>query len=206
MKRLLDSVREPKALMMTVNAGAIPQGHRTQDPAVGGGRIVGEGCHFVDLLRFLTGSRVVAVQAVGMGPVSGVTVREDKVSFNLSFEDGSFGTVHYLANGHKSFPKERLEVFCAGRILQLDNFRKLSGFGWPRFKRMNLWRQDKGQAACVAAFVKAVESGSFSPIPFDELVETTRVTLAVRRAMETGSAVRLHGARTIPHEEPGTNR
>jgi hypothetical protein len=89
------------------------------------------------------------------------------------------GTVHYLANGHKSFPKERLEVFCAGRILQLNNFRQLRGYGWPGFKKMNLWRQDKGNAACAAAFVNAVREGLPSPIPFDELVEVTRVSFDI---------------------------
>ncbi len=77
--------------------------------------------------------------------------------------------MHYLANGSKGFPKERLEVFCAGRVLQLDNFRKLKGFGWPGFGKMNLWRQDKGQKACAAAFVQAVASGGPAPIPFDEI-------------------------------------
>ena len=183
MKSLLASVQEPKSFVMTVNAGAIPPAHWTQDKAVGGGRIIGEGCHFIDLLRFLAGSPIVSIQATMMGQVPGVLVRDDKVSFSLSFADGSFGTVHYLANGHKSFPKERLEVFCAGRILQLDNFRKLQGFGWPGFSKMNLWRQDKGNAACVAAFVDAIQNGGAAPISFDELVEATRVSFDIVDAL-----------------------
>jgi predicted dehydrogenase len=114
-----------------------------------------------------------------MGQADGVLIRDDKVTISMSFEDGSFGTVHYLANGHKGFPKERLEVFCAGRILQLDNFRSLRGYGWPGFSKMNLWRQDKGNAACVAAFVDAVQHGRASPIPFDQLAEVTRVTFDI---------------------------
>ena len=97
----------------------------------------------------------------------------------MRFADGSIGTVHYFANGPKSFPKERLEVFASGRVLQLDNFRKLTGFGWPGFRKMNLWRQDKGQKACAAAFVRAVESGGEAPIPLDELLEVGRVTIEV---------------------------
>ncbi|MHB8533836.1 MAG: bi-domain-containing oxidoreductase [Sulfuricaulis sp.] len=174
-KSLLAGVREPRSFIMTVNAGAIPPDHWTQDKLVGGGRIIGEGCHFIDLLRFLAGSPIVSVQAMAIAARSGI-VRDDKVSINLEFGDGSFGTVHYLANGHKSFPKERLEVFCAGRILQLDNFRKLRGYGWPGFVKMNLWRQDKGNAACAAAFVQAVQGSEQSPIPFEELVEVTRVS------------------------------
>jgi hypothetical protein len=97
----------------------------------------------------------------------------------MSFADGSLGAVHYLPNGHKSFPKERLEVFCAGRILQLDNFRTLTGFGWPGFSKMNLWRQDKGNRACVTAFVEAIRQGTTSPIPVDQLLEVTRVTFDI---------------------------
>jgi predicted dehydrogenase/threonine dehydrogenase-like Zn-dependent dehydrogenase len=177
MKSLMSQVKEPKSLIMTVNAGAIPQNHWTQDPKTGGGRIIGEGCHFIDLLRFLVGVPIISVQVMKAGE-SGIEL-EDKVSFTLGFQDGSVGTVHYLANGHKSFPKERLEVFCAGRILQLNNFRQLRGYGWPGFKKMNLWRQDKGNAACAAAFVNAVREGLPSPIPFDELVEVTRVSFDI---------------------------
>lgn len=183
MKELLAGVKEPKAFVMTVNAGAIPSEHWTQDLAVGGGRIVGEGCHFIDLLRFLAAAPIGGFQAVSIGKSPGIAVAEDKASITLHFEDGSIGTIHYLANGHKSFPKERLEVFAAGRILQLDNYRKLKGFGWPGFNKMNLWRQDKGQKACSASFVEAIEQGSAAPIPFDVLMEVSRVSIQVAQAL-----------------------
>ncbi len=175
-RQLLGRVSEPKSFIMTVNAGAIAPDHWTQDPAIGGGRVVGEACHFIDLLRFLAGAPIVAHSAAFMGTKTGL-ISSDKVSISLSFADGSFGTVHYLANGNKAFPKERLEVFCAGGILQLDNFRQLRGFGWPGFRSMKLRRQDKGQSACVAAFLDAVRGGAASPIPFDELLEVSRVTV-----------------------------
>ena len=175
-KALLANLKEPKAMIMTVNAGAIPPNHWTQDAAIGGGRIIGEACHFIDLLRFLADSPIVSIQTTSLG---GVELREDKVSFTLSFADGSLGTVHYLTNGHKSFPKERLEIFCAGRILQLDNFRKLKGYGFSGFNSMNLWRQDKGNTACAAAFINAIESGQTAPIPFEEFVEVTRVSFEI---------------------------
>jgi predicted dehydrogenase len=107
----------------------------------------------------------------------------DTAVIQLAFADGSLGTIHYLANGSKSFPKERLEVFAAGRVLQLDNFRRLAGFGWPGFSKMNLWRQDKGQKACAAAFLAAIENGSQAPIPFDELMEVSRTTIEVSEAL-----------------------
>lgn len=184
MKELLQAVKEPKSFIMTVNAGAIPPEHWTQDRESGGGRIIGEGCHFIDLLRYLAGSPISDVQALMMGKAPGIAVLDDKVTFSLSFADGSFGTVHYLANGHKSFPKERLEVFCAGRILQLDNFRKLTGFGWPGFKKMNLWRQDKGQGACAAAFITAIATGAPSPISFEEVIEVTKISFDIVDMLE----------------------
>jgi len=175
-KELLESVAEPKSFIMTVNAGEIPADHWTQDPAVGGGRIIGEACHFIDLLRFLAGAPIVEHSAVFMGTQAG-RVTNDKVSISLSFADGSFGVVHYLANGSKAFPKERLEVFCRGAVLQLDNFRKLKGFGWKGFKSMNLRRQDKGQKACAAAFLDAVREGKSSPISFEEIIEVSRISI-----------------------------
>ena len=177
MKALLATVAEPKSFIMTMNAGAIPPNHWTQDLAVGGGRIIGEACHYIDLMRFLAGSPIVSVQARCLGAAPGVAVTEDKAALLLGFADGSFGTIHYLANGAASFPKERIEVFCAGRVLQLDNFRKLRAFGWPGFRGMNLWRQDKGQNACAAAFIAAVAGGKPAPIPAEELFEVARVTI-----------------------------
>jgi threonine dehydrogenase-like Zn-dependent dehydrogenase/predicted dehydrogenase len=178
MKALLAPVKEPKSFIMTMNAGAIPANHWTQDNAVGGGRIIGEACHFIDLMRFLAGSPIVSVQARRMGEAPSVAVTEDKASITLGFEDGSFGTILYLANGAASFPKERVEVFTAGRVLQLDNFLKLKGYGWPGFSKMNLWKQDKGQNACAAAFLKALDSGTPAIAP-DEIFEVARVTLEV---------------------------
>lgn len=174
MKQLLAGITAPKAMIMTVNAGVIPIEHWTQDKLIGGGRIAGEACHFIDLLRFIAGSPIVSWRRFDVASTT-----EDTLSVTLSFADGSVGTIHYFANGNKSFPKERLEVFAAGRILQLDNFRKLTGFGWPNFKKMNLWRQDKGQAACALAFTQAIANGSSSPIPIDELIEVSRVTIEV---------------------------
>ncbi len=177
MKSLLSTVKQPKSFIMTMNAGAIPEDHWTQDNEVGGGRIIGEACHFIDLMRFLAGSEIVSVQARRMGDNDFESITEDKATIILGFADGSFGTIHYFANGAASFPKERVEVFAAGRVLQLDNFRKLTGFGWPGFSKMNLWRQDKGQNACAAAFLQAIEQGSATPIPANEIFEVARVTI-----------------------------
>lgn len=176
MKSLLNSVSEPKSFIMTINAGAIPASHWTQDALVGGGRIIGEACHFIDLMRFLAGNPIVSVQARRMGNAPGVEVVEDKASITLGFADGSFGTIMYLANGAASFPKERIEIFSAGKVLQLDNFRKLRGYGWTGFSKLNLWKQDKGQKDCAEAFLRAVETG-IPVIPSDEIFEVARITI-----------------------------
>jgi predicted dehydrogenase/threonine dehydrogenase-like Zn-dependent dehydrogenase len=174
--QLLAGVSGPKSIVMTVNAGAISTDHWTQDREIGGGRIVGEACHFIDLIRFLVGVPIAGYQCMVMD-----SSKQDTVTLQLAFADGSIGTVHYFANGSKAFPKERLEVFVAGRVLQLDNFRKLSGFGWPGFSQMNLWRQDKGQKACVQAFVDAIVGKRPIPIPFSEVIEVSRVSIELAK-------------------------
>jgi predicted dehydrogenase/threonine dehydrogenase-like Zn-dependent dehydrogenase len=176
-KSLLDTVHEPKAFIMTVNAGQVPAAHWSLDPEAGGGRIIGEACHFIDLLRFLAAAAVTGLDASRIAGEPAAS--EDRASVTLRFADGSIGTIHYLANGHRSFPKERLEVFCAGRILQLDNFRTLRAWGWPRLSRQRLWRQDKGQGACSRAFVDAVLNAAPAPISADEVFEVAALTLEV---------------------------
>ena len=185
MKELL-STPEPKTILITVNAGAVPAEHWTQDPTLGGGRIVGEACHFIDLARFLAGAPIASVSACGMG--TGSAKEEDKATITLRFEDGSVAVVAYLANGHRSFPKERVEVFSGGRVLQLDNFRILRGFGWSGFRKMRLWRQDKGNTACVQAFVQAIAKGEQSPIAADELFEVAQATLEAVAQLRAGVA------------------
>ncbi len=182
MKTLLAAVSEPKSFIMTINAGAIPSTHWVQDNFVGGGRIIGEACHFIDLMRFLAGSPIVSAQARRMGDVTGVESVHDKASITLSFADGSFGTIMYLANGASSFSKERIEVFAAGRVLQLDNFRKMRGYGWPGFDKYNLWKQDKGQQACAAAFLLSLQQGT-PAIPLEEIFEVARITLEIDQTL-----------------------
>ena len=183
MKALLQPIKEPKSFIMTINAGAIPADHWTQDEVVGGGRIIGEACHFIDLMRYLAGAEIISMQARRMGDNTSALITADKAVITLGFADGSFGTIHYLANGSNHFPKERIEVFAAGRVLQLDNFLKLKAFGWPRFKKMKVWRQDKGQDACAKQFLLAIEQGLASPIPIAEIFEVARVSIQAAELM-----------------------
>jgi predicted dehydrogenase/threonine dehydrogenase-like Zn-dependent dehydrogenase len=175
-KQLLSTVSAPKSFIMTVNAGAIPADHWTQDPDSGGRRIIGEACHFIDLLRFLAAAAIVEFDCSFMDSST-----RDTATITLKFADGSVGAIHYFANGSKAFPKERLEVFTAGRVLALDNFRKLTSYGWPGFSKMNLWRQDKGQVACVKEFVDNLRHPAperrGGPIPLQEILEVAEVTI-----------------------------
>ena len=183
MKELLDNHHSPKSILMTINAGAIPAEHWAQDILVGGGRIIGEGCHFIDLMRHLIGHSIVDFTATKMGNAPGIKIREDKTSITLSFADGSFGTILYLANGGSIFPKERIEVFCDNAVLQMDNYRVLKGYGWSGFNKMKLFKQDKGQKACVQAFVSSIINGENTPISYKETIESSKVSIEVANAL-----------------------
>jgi predicted dehydrogenase len=173
-KKLLLGTSGPKSFIFNINAGHIDEDHWTQDKDVGGGRVVGEACHFIDLLRFLADSPIREWNQNSMNSNS-----KDTLSIGLKFEDGSIGTINYFANGPKSLPKERLEIFSQGSALQLDNFRKLKGYSWPGFTKMNLWKQDKGQNECASAFLKAVKGKTTSPIPIEEIFEIAKVSIEI---------------------------
>ncbi|CDT93273.1 Alcohol dehydrogenase zinc-binding domain protein [Vibrio coralliirubri] len=179
MRELLDAVKGPKTFIMTMNAGNIPADHWTQDPLIGGGRILGEACHYIDLMRHLVGDKIESFQATCIGDTPGVEVLDDKATITLTFADGSIGTIHYFANGGKDFAKERIEVFANDAVLQLDNFKKLIGYGWPGFSKMKLASQDKGQKLCIKSFVESIQKGAPSPIHIDEILEVARVTIDV---------------------------
>jgi predicted dehydrogenase len=183
MKTLLANISEPKVFIMTMNAGAIPSDHWTQDAEVGGGRIIGEACHYIDLMRFLAGSEIAGFSATCMGKADGVEITEDKASITISFKDGSFGTINYLANGGKAFAKERIEVFANDGVLQLDNFRKLIGFDWKGFTKDKLMTQDKGQESCSKAFIDSIKQGDVSPIPFNEVLEVARCSIDIVKSI-----------------------
>jgi predicted dehydrogenase len=174
MQALLATETAPKAVVITVNAGRIPAEHWTQDPSVGGGRILGEGCHFIDLARHLVQAPITGHDVRFVGPPG-----SDSAVISLGFEDGSCATIHYLSNGNRRVPKERVEIFTGGKILQLDNFRSLAGYGWPGFSRMGLWRQDKGQQECARAFLAATKGDGPPPIPQDEVFEVAQVSIDV---------------------------
>ena len=179
LQQQLQHLSGPKSFVYTCNAGTIPADHWTQDPALGGGRLLGEACHFVDLLRHLAASPIEDIQLVSAADSKPCP---DTFSLQLRFADGSIGTVHYFANGSKAFPKERLEVFAAGKVLRLDNYRKLQAWGFSGFRTRRRPSQDKGQVACCAAFLAAIEAGGPAPIPVLELFEVQRWLLHALQA------------------------
>ena len=182
-RRALAARKEPLALSIMVNAGEIPPEHWTQDRDAGGGRIVGEACHFIDLCRHLAGSPISAID-VRTARRTGRPV-DDIAMIQLGFEDGSVAAVHYLANGSRAFPKERIELFFEGKTLRIDNYRKLLAWGIPGVATRWPKSQDKGHATLAAAFMDAVQRGGESPIPEEELLEVSEWSV---RAAELASA------------------
>jgi len=197
-KELLSTRKEPLCMSMTVNAGFISPDHWTQDLEIGGGRIIGEACHFIDLLRFIAKSPINSVQAV---TTLGYTFTDnDKMTILLTFRDGSIGTVHYFSNGNRSYSKERLEIFCEEEIIVIDNFKSIKTYGFKREANLRLWRQDKGHKNEIREFLSVIEKGKGSPIPFEEIVEVTLATFAAIKSAEERKIINLDGLELIINE------
>lgn len=168
----------PVSLICTVNAGSIPREHWVHDAAIGGGRIVGEACHFIDLVRYLSGSRIVAAHTVpALGPRRDVI--DDISHILLTFADGSTAAVHYLANGNPKYPKERIEAFADGRVWQIDNWKQMHAWGARSESGSVISGADKGHRAELRALADAVKNGGTPPIPHDELFEVSRWSIRI---------------------------
>jgi predicted dehydrogenase/threonine dehydrogenase-like Zn-dependent dehydrogenase len=186
MRELLTGRSGPANVSILVNAGAIPADHWTRDINIGGGRLIGEGCHWIDFMAFLLDQPITHVAATEVADRAGSSA-SDTVTITLRFADGSTGTLQYISTGHRSFPKERVTVFCDGRVLELDNFRSLRGWGWPKFKKHKLWfTQDKGHAAEVASFVERVQQGGIPLIRIETLQNVTATALLATKSIERG--------------------
>ncbi len=179
---------EPLHVHYRVNAGLIPLNHWTQDPEIGGGRIIGEGCHFVDFITFLVGAAPSAATAQAL-PNNG-KYREDNVSMTFTFPDGSIGVVDYLANGDKSFPKERVEVFCGGQIAVLDDFVALQTVKDGKRKEER-GAQNKGWVDEWKVFARAIREGREPPIPYEQLIGVTQATFAAMESLRERTIVRI---------------
>jgi predicted dehydrogenase/threonine dehydrogenase-like Zn-dependent dehydrogenase len=176
----------PLTASIRFNAGAIPPEHWTQDEEVGGGRIVGEACHAIDLATFLVGSPPVRVYAEAIGGQAAPEVTDDQCFITLRHANGSVSNVAYLAGGDKAFAKERVEVLGGGRIAVIDDFREVITSTGGRSKRTRTWKQDKGHAAEVEAFARAVTAGGPAPIPWAELRAVSLAAILAVRSLREG--------------------
>lgn len=176
----------PIAAVYRINSGSIPPDSWIQDPEVGGGRVIGEVCHFIDTITFLAGSLPVKVYAVAMSDPHGL---QDTLNVSLIYENGSIGTISYLANGDKKLAKERLEVFGHGSTAVLDDFKSLTIYSGGRKNTNKKLGQDKGQPNEVAEFIAAVRQGSGEVIPFVELYNASRVSFKILDSLKENHAV-----------------
>ena len=172
-KRTLSS-NAPVAIQYRINAGHVAADHWIHNPSVGGGRIVGEVCHFVDLCSFLAASPVTQVSAMTMADPAN---QQDTLSITLGFANGSVAGITYFSNGNKQLPKEYLEVFQSGNVSVMNDFRELSSFGKNSVSEKGV--QDKGHKAEVRAFLEAVRNGQPSPIPASDVFNATAATFAI---------------------------
>jgi predicted dehydrogenase len=190
MNAFVRDIKEPAVMHYRVNAGALPQDHWTNDPEQGGGRILGEVCHFVDFLSFLAGAPPIQVQTHSIGDLARSS--GENVIVSLHFANGSLGTISYLANGDRSYSKERIEVFGGGATAVLEDFRKLElvRHGRKQIFRSR-FRQDKGHRAEWEAFTHAIRSRTEAPIPFEQIVACTLATLGIVESQCSGQPIAI---------------
>jgi predicted dehydrogenase/threonine dehydrogenase-like Zn-dependent dehydrogenase len=179
-----------RVVQIRVNAGSAPSDSWVHDPAVGGGRLLGEGCHFIDLAAYLAGAPIVEVHASGIGPADPAAALRDNVQVTLHFADGSLGSIIYTSKGETRSGKERVEMYAGGRSGMIDDFRLAEVHGPAGRKR---WKgtQDKGHAAELKAFADTLRQGGPSPIPLADLVNSSRATIAAAQSLATGQSVQV---------------
>jgi predicted dehydrogenase len=188
-KTLLADRTTPIIASYRINAGLIPKDSWIQDPVEGGGRIIGEVCHFVDTLRYLISAPVKTVQTTCIQTDDMRHTNRDSVAITLGYSDGSVAAILYHALGNPDYPKEILEIATDGKIIVLNDYCDLEVYSKKKEKTKS--KQDKGFDAEIDAFVKAIMEGGPSPIPFSEIVETTKVTFAIHQALNTGRTIFL---------------
>jgi predicted dehydrogenase len=198
-REFLAGIQAPLTLSYRFNAGPIPRDHWTQDPEVGGGRLIGEACHALDLACYLIGSRVARVFAESVAPGGSADFGDDQSVIVARFEDGSVASICYFAGGDKSFPKERIEVFGGNAVAVIDDFKGVTLARGGVSRNPKLVGRDKGHAAELEAFVAAVRQGGPPPIPYEDLLNVTEAAIAAVYSLRAGVPVPL-GARSEDRE------
>ncbi|MEO6050802.1 MAG: bi-domain-containing oxidoreductase [Pyrinomonadaceae bacterium] len=181
----------PLSILYRVNAGRVARESWIQDPVQGGGRVIGEVCHFIDLMHFLTGSVTTRVYAESVSSRDHETTDSDSVFISLKFADGSNGTIAYLADGDRALPKERIEIFGGGRTCVIDDFRRTTMFKGGRETSKRLTGQDKGQAEEIRVVCSVVLNGEDAPITLGDLSATTRATFRINDSLKSGTALKV---------------
>jgi predicted dehydrogenase/threonine dehydrogenase-like Zn-dependent dehydrogenase len=199
-RQMLANRVQPVAARVTVNAGEIAEEHWARDPLQGGGRVVGEACHFVDLLMFLVGSPIRQVHAAAVEAGNRRTPSET-MTIHLLFADGSIGAIDYWCNGPRSFPKERVEIFSEKRAVVIENWRRLQSYDWPGMPRMRM-RQDKGYTQEISSFLRRVAEGGMPLVPFEDLELVSEATFAAVQSVRNRAPVPLRPAETRANELP----
>ena len=188
MKKALGNADTPMNIVATMNAGFIPSKAWVNDMEVGGGRIIGEACHFIDLITYLSGSKVKSVCMNALG--TQIEENTDNASILLKYENGTNAVINYFSNGSKAYAKERIEVYHQERTLVLDNWRKLTGYGFHNFNSASSG-QDKGHQNQFNLLIESIKNGGESIIPMSELVNTTLASFAAVESLKTGAWVNL---------------
>ena len=186
-KDLIGVKDTPINVVSTMNAGYIPKDSWVQDLKVGGGRIIGEACHYIDLISYLTGSKVIAVTMSGLG--QNPKYNSDNAIITLKYKNGSQGVINYFSNGNKSYPKERIEIFDSGKNIIIDNFRKISFFGYS--KTTKKIRQDKGHYNQFNKWIDSIQNSGTSLIKFDEIINTTEASFAAIDSLKNNSWISI---------------
>ena len=189
MKKVLGSVNSPMNIIATMNAGFIPSKVWVHDMEIGGGRIIGEACHFIDLITYLSGSKVKAVCMNSMGIQANENT--DNASILLKYENGTSAVINYFSNGSKAYSKERIEVYHQEKTLVMDNWRKLHGFGFSSFNSSSSG-QDKGHQNQFDLLLSSIQNGGDQIIPFDEIVNTTKASFAAIESVKKGAWVNVY--------------
>lgn len=190
-KLFFENVDEPLVVNYRINAGYVPLTNWTQVPTEGGGRIIGEVCHFIDFIQFITRSKVARVFAESISSDNIGVVGNDNLNISLRMKDGSLGVITYIANGDSTLPKERIEVTGGLRAAVIDNFQRALLYEHGKEKRIGTGKIDKGIKNEVAAFIDSVSTDRHELITFDDLVNTSLATFRVVNSLSTGEPVNL---------------
>jgi predicted dehydrogenase len=175
----------------TINAGSVPGDHWVQDAKSGGGRIIGEVCHFLDLMNYWTGSLIKEIYAISIGSLGENEILEDKTCITIKFKNGSLGTINYFANGASAYIKERFEIFSNGKTGILSNFKKYDFFNGAEKRKGKGRSQEKGHYQELHELIEAIENGKPLSLSFDEILNASRASIAAVESIKTGKPVKV---------------